>query len=883
MDEFVLLRDGGQLRVRRYRPEDREQIRDLLLRLSPESRTLRFHVGGAKVNERVIDAATTGHALVGEIAGRIVALASYVPLRRPGYAEMSIVVDDREHGRGIGTALFELLARDARREGIRSFLALVLASNISMLGMLQSLGFRIARRYDGGEVEVEVDLKPDAAYLERADERMHVAATASLTPLFRPRAVALVGASRQPGSIGGALFRNALAGGFSGPVFPVNPAATAVASVRAYPSVGALPDPVDLAVIAVPASAVLTVAKECLDVGVRALVVISAGFAEVGEEGRARQQELVDMCRRRGARLVGPNCLGVLVSSAGGVLNLTFAPTQPPRGPVAVASQSGALGIAILEEASRLGIGLSHFVSMGNKADVSSNDLIEWWEDDPATGLIVLYLESFGNPRRFARIARRVGRRKPIAVIKAGRSETGRRAAASHTAALAGSDIAADALFRQAGVIRCDTLDDLLGVTSLLANQPLPGGNRVGIVTNAGGLGILCADACEAAGLEVPPLSPETQAALRARLPAEAAVGNPVDIVASTGATGYADALRLVLDDPLIDAAIVLFVPPLVTRARDVERAVASVVTASNTKPVLASYVGIRGRADPEPEGPIVPRFAFPEAAARALGKVVGYANWLRRPAGAIPEFHDLDVATARRTIEQALAEHGTGWLDPIETATILTSFGIAIPAWAVAHTAEETAAAFRQFNRPVAVKLLSRSIIHKTDVGGVRLGIQSAEDAAAAFEAIRAELVARGQEHAMEGVVVQPMETGGVECLVGVVSDPVFGPLIGFGLGGVTAELMGDVQFQLHPLTDVDADELIARSKAAKLLAGYRGAPPADTAALTDLLLRVSRLVEELPEVVELDLNPVLVRERGLVALDSRLRVAPAVSPPLR
>ncbi|MDW8254935.1 MAG: GNAT family N-acetyltransferase [Chloroflexota bacterium] len=883
MDEFVLLRDGGQLRVRRYTPADREQIRDLLQRLSPESLTLRFHVGGPTINERLVDAATAGHALVGEIDERIVAIASYAPLRRAGYAEMAILVDDREQGRGIGTALFELLARDARREGFRTFLALVMTSNIAMQQMLHTLGFRLARRYEGGEIEFEIDLKPDAAYIQRADERMHVAATASLEPLFRPRAVAVIGASRQPRSVGAALFRNALSGGFDGPIFPVNPAATAVASVRAYPSVAALPDQVDLAVIAVPAPAVLPVAQECLDAGVRALVVISAGFAEVGDEGRARQQALLELCRRRGARLIGPNCLGVLISTGDGVLNATFAPSLPPRGPVAIASQSGALGIAVLEEARRLGIGLSHFISMGNKADVSSNDLIEWWEDDPATGLIVLYLESFGNPRRFARIARRVGRRKPIAVIKAGRSETGQRAAASHTAALAGSDIAADALFRQAGVIRCDTLDDLLGVTTVLATQPLPGGNRVGIITNAGGLGILCADACEAAGLRVPPLSPETQAALRARLPAEAAVTNPVDIVASTGADGYAEALRLVLADPRIDAAIVLFVPPLVTRARDVERAIASVLTEQQTKPVLASFVGVREELAAEGRGPVVPHFAFPEAAARALGKVVGYANWLRRPTGSLPTFADLEIDRARDVIKRALAERGEGWLDAIETTTVLEAFGIPLPAWAVARSATEAAAAFRRFKRPVAVKLLSRTITHKSDVGGVRLGITSAKAAAAAFEAIRAGLSERGIEDAMDGVLVQAMETGGVECLVGVVSDPLFGPLIGFGLGGVTAELIGDVHFQLHPLTDRDADELIDRSKAATLLAGYRGAPPADRRALRELLLRVSCLVEELPELVELDLNPVLVREQGVVALDARIRVAPATGAPSR
>lgn len=592
---YALLREGSQILLRPYGVADRPEIERLFSRLTPENLMFRFHSGGLRLDRHAIDLVTSGHVLVGELSGRIVALASFVELRDPSRAEMAITVDDTLHGRGIGTALFERLAGDAWRTGIRRFVAYVLRANHGMLELLQGLGFHLSRESDEEEFEFEVELRPDAHYLESADARAHVAASASLVPLFRPRAVAVVGASRRADSIGHAIFRNLLRGGYDGPIYPIHPTAAAVASVRAYPSAKALPEPIDMAIIAVPARAVLEAARGCLDAGARALVVITAGFAETGGDGPRRQQELVTMCRERGARLVGPNCLGILINGPLGLLNGTFAPNPAPAGGVAVASQSGALGIAILEEATRLGLGVSAFVSMGNKADVSSNDLIEWWDDDPATRVIVLYLESFGNPRRFARLARRVGRRTPIVVVKGGRSESGRRAAASHTAALASSEVGVDALFRQAGVIRCDTLQELFEVTALLAHQPLPAGRRVGVVTNAGGLGILCADACESRGLLLPPLGEATREALRSLLPPEASVSNPVDMLASANAEGYGKVLELVLADPAVDAAIVLFVPPLITQATDVALALTAACDPPPKKPVLACFVGAQG------------------------------------------------------------------------------------------------------------------------------------------------------------------------------------------------------------------------------------------------------------------------------------------------
>lgn len=875
-EDYALLRDGTQVLVRATTTEDRPAIGEFFAGLSPESRAARFHSGGASLDPFAIDRAIAGHALVAERGQRIVGLASFVPLRDPSRAEMAVAVADAEQGKGIGTALFERLSRDAARRGIRRFVALVLASNRGMIGLLQSLGFALRRTIDGGEIEYEVTLREDTAYLSAADHRLHVAATTSLGPLFHPRSVAVVGASRRPGTIGNALFRNLLGGGFSGPVYPVNPNADAVASVRAYPTVGAIPDPVDLAVLVVPAAAVLDAARDALDAGVRALVVISAGFAEVGAVGRARQDELLALCRARGARLVGPNCMGILVDGPDGALNATFAPTRPPPGNVAVASQSGALGIAILQTARALGIGISCFVSMGNKADLSSNDLLEFWEDDPRTDVIVLYLESFGNPRRFARVAGRVGRRRPIVAVKGGRATAGQRAAASHTAALAGSETGADALFRQAGVIRCDTLDELFAVTTLLANQPLPAGNRVGIITNAGGLGILCADACEANGLTLPSLSEETRTKLRTILPAEASIGNPVDMLASGSAASYGTVLRTVLADPAVDAAIVLFIPPLVTDAADVARALVAACDPPPTKPVLGCFVGAEGITDRLRGKVAIPSYTYPEAAARSLGHAARRAAWLQRPVGVVPTFPDLDPSAARSIVTRALDRDPHPWLAPDGVRAVLDAYGIPGPTEVLVRSPEDAAAAFTRLGGPVAVKLASRTIVHKSDVGGVILDCRTPESAAAAYQTIVANLVERGLAEGMEGAVVQPMLGDGVECLVGVSADPTFGPLIAFGLGGVAAEVMGDVAFRLHPLTDVDADALIQSTRAARLLAGYRGRPAADIPALRELLLRLSQLVEDVPEIAELDLNPVIVRPfgQGAVAIDARVRL---------
>ncbi len=872
---YALLRDGLQVLMRPFAEDDRPAVGAFFAAVSDESRTLRFHSPG-NVSANLLDRATSGHALVAEAGGGIQAVGSYYTLRDPRRAEVALAVQDAQQGRGIGTVLIERLAEDARREGIERFVALVVASNKRMLEVFQNLGFKMSRSLDQGEWEYEISLVAEAATLDRADERRHVAAQASLVPLFHPRSIAVVGASRRAGTPGNAIFRNLLNGNFPGAVYPVNRAAAAVASVRAYPRVTDVPEPVDLAVIAVPPDSVLEVARDSLASGARGLVVISSGFAEAGDEGKRMQAELVHLVRSHSARLVGPNCLGILSAGEDFVMNATFAPTLPPPGSVAIASQSGALGIAILDQALKTGMGVSAFVSMGNKADLSSNDLLEYWEEDPQTEVVVLYLESFGNPKRFARVARRVVRRKPIVAVKGGSGEAGRRAAQSHTAALAGSTIAVEALFRQAGVTHCHTLEESFDVALLFERQPLPAGNRVGIVSNAGGLAILCADACEANGLKLPALSEDTLSRLRNLLSPSMHPANPLDIGASTSAETYRESLRLMLADPAVDAVIALFIPLATNSLDDAAQALVLAGDPQATKPILACFAGHDWPVEMPAPADCVPVFRFPEAAAQALGHASRRAEWLRRPAGDLLDFADVDTQTAQAIVQTALAREASPWLEPDEVRRLLGAYRLPMPRSIVAHSPEEAAAAGRQIAAPVALKLVSKTVLHKSDVGGVKLGVLTPDDAAQAYRDMQQALHAQGLGDAFEGVLVQEMIGGGVECLVGVVTDPLFGPLIAFGLGGTVAEVMGDVAFRLHPLTDVDADELMGSVKAARLLAGYRGSPPADLPALRELLLRVSHMVEDVPEIAELDLNPVIAMPsgQGVFALDARIRL---------
>lgn len=694
----------------------------------------------------------------------------------------------------------------------------------------------------------------------------------SLDPLLRPRSVAVIGASRTRGTIGAELFHNLLEHGFTGAVYPINPGARAVQGVRAYPTLRDVPDPIDLAVIVVPAAHVPAVIDDCVACGVKAVLVISAGFAETGDAGRARQDEVLAKVRAAGMRMVGPNCLGLLNADPAIALDATFAPTWPPHGGVAFSSQSGAVGLAILDYARELGLGVHQFVSIGNKADVSGNDLIEHWGADPAVKVILLYLESFGNPSRFMRICKQVARDKPIVAVKSGRTSAGARAASSHTGSLAGLEVAVDALISQGGVIRTDTIEELFDVAMVVAHQPVPRGNRVALLTNAGGPGIMATDACESHGLVVPELSASTAAALRAFLPAEASVKNPVDMIASATPAAYERALPLLLDDPGIDAVIVLFVPPVGTEAAAVAAAIQR-GGAGATKPILTSFMGMHGV--PEALSTLregrFPSYSFPEAAAIALARVVRYGQWLARGEGVTPALPDVDPERARR----AIAGHH-GWLPPEAIGEVLSAYGLRHARAETAATADQAAAAAARVGLPVAVKLASATITHKTDVGGVVLDVADEDGVRRAFADIRARLDGLGRAAEMDGVTVQPMVPRGVELFVGATRTPGFGPLIAFGIGGTAVELWKDVVFRVHPLTDLDARDMLGQIRGKALLDGFRGGPAADREAVIDVLLRVDRLIGDVAEIVELDINPLVARTpgHGALALDVRIRV---------
>jgi acetyl coenzyme A synthetase (ADP forming)-like protein len=864
----VILRGGGTLRLRAPEAADADGLVAFFTGLSDRSLYLRFHAV-AKVSrstvERFLDPdwVETG-ALVGTLAEadeeRIVALGSWARLREPTQAEASFAVEDRSQGRGVGTRLLEQLAETAAGAGIEGFVAEVLPENSAMLGVFRDAGFEVTRHSEGETVEVRFPIAPTETYRASIDRRDHEAVVASLQPFFAPRSVAVIGASARRGSIGGELFRNILAAEFVGAAYPVNRSATPVSGVHAFSSLGDVPGPVDLAVICLPAEHVLEAAESAVEKGVRALCVISAGFAEVGAAGAEREARLLALARRHEARLIGPNCLGISVAAP--QLNATFAPQAFPPGRIAFSSQSGALGLALLEESAARGLGFSAFVSIGNKADVSSNDLIEYWEDDPATDLVLLYLESFGNPRKFGRLARRVARSKPIVAMKSGVTGAGARAAGSHTAALAGSDEAVSALFDQAGVIRTTTLEELVDVATFFSTQPLPSGRRVAVLTNAGGLGILCADACDAAGLELASLSQETRKALAGVLPAEASLANPVDMLGSATAPSYAATLPLLLADPGVDAAIVLFVPAADVDAGDVSAAVERSRGASSAKPVLSVVM-----AAAAPRG----SFRYPESAARALGRAAERTEWLRRPEGSplVPE--GIDEEAARAIVADALDDAADRWLDPSEARVVLAAYGIPLVEERLVPDADEAAAAARELGFPAVVKSAAAGV-HKTELGGVALDLRDEAKVRAAAQRIGGT------------VVVQPMVSEGVELLVGLVQDPMFGPLVAFGAGGVLAELVGGTQFRIAPLTDVDAEELVLSGKAGRLVQGFRGRPAADSGALIDLVGRVARLGENRPEVAELDLNPVLGLPDRCVAVDARLRVRrPEPSRPLK
>ena len=669
--------------------------------------------------------------MLGEAGGeRVVALGSFDRLRDATAAEVAFAVSDDMQGVGVGTRLLEQLAVRAAAAGIRRLVFEILHGNRQMLGVVVGSGFAVEQRAAHGVIEATMLIEPTRGYVERVDDRDHVGVAASLRPFLAPAGVAVYGASARRGTIGGELFRNILAGHFPGPVVPINLRGEAVEGVPGATTLAGTSPRVDLALICVPAGGVLAAAHDALASGVRSLCVISAGFAEVGSEGAARQDALLDAVRAHGGRLIGPNCLGI--ASSAHQLNATFAAGALPAGDVGFASQSGALGLAVVEQARARGLGLSDFVSLGNKADVSSNDLLEYWEADEGTAVVALYLESFGNPFRFGRVARRVARRKPVLALKGGASAAGARAAASHTAALATSDAAVDALFHQAGVLRTKTLSEFLDAASLLSSQPLPRGPNVAVVTNAGGLGILFADACAGQGLVLPEPSRATDEALQAVMPAEGSRSNPIDLLGSAGAGSFEAVLPHVLADAAFDAVCVLFVRPVLATAADVGHAIDRVAgRAGQTKPVVAVLLSDAGTDAVEPMANVA-TFASPESAASALGVAARRAAWLRRREGVVPALTGVDRTAARALVASALSNTDETWLDAHEGRRLLEAYGIGLATEVVADAPEEAVRAARSLGGPVVVKSAIAGA-HKTESGGVALDLR---DAAAVREA---------------------------------------------------------------------------------------------------------------------------------------------------
>ncbi len=880
----VVLRDGSTLTVRPITAEDEAQLALFFTNLSLESRVFRFFAAVANADasvKRMVDVDYRRRYGIVALAGaghEIVGHAMYVSIDRTK-AELALAVADEFQGRGLGTILLGQLAEAAAEAGFDVLEAVVRPENHRMLDVLRESGFPVHTRSEPGEIHAELPtaLTPEA--LAQFEDRDRIASVAAVTHLLAPRSVAVIGASRTRGSIGAELFHNLISVGFKGPVYPVNPSAKEIDGVRAFASVLDIEGDVEMAVITVPAAAVAKVAKECAQKGVRGLVVITAGFGESGPTGLELQHTLVDICRQSGMRLIGPNCMGVINTAPEINLDATFAPDKPIRGRIGFLSQSGGLGIAVMARAQSLGSGVSSFVSVGNKADISGNDLIQFWESDPETSLIMLYLESFGNPRKFARIARRVSRSKPILAVKGGRTQAGNRATSSHTGALlSASDVTVDALFAQAGVIRTDTLAELFDAALLIGNQPLPKGNRVAVLTNAGGPAILCADACEAGGLVVPSLPAAVREQLASFLPAAASTANPVDMIAAATGEDYRRAIGILASCEDVDAIVVIFTPPLVTKASEVVRAIHTAVAELPRQiPIVSVFMSKQTTPRVIRSGAVsIPHYPFPEEAARALSLASRYSAWRAQPDEQVAVLEGIDRDRADAVIASALVK-GPGWMSSADVAELLSCYGIPLVETKFAGSAGEAGDLAKELDSPVALKAVAPGVLHKTDAGGVRLGLKGSSAVERAAEAMADAFESAG--HPVDGFLVQPMVPDGVEMIVGVVQDQSFGPVLACGAGGTATELLKDVSVRITPITPSDASRMVRSLKTYPMLDGYRGAPKADVAALEDVLVRVSALVEAHAQIAEMDLNPLVVHEHGAVAVDARIRIEPAAA----
>jgi acyl-CoA synthetase (NDP forming)/L-amino acid N-acyltransferase YncA len=876
----ALAADGGIVTIRPVQSGDRKALAGLYGDASPDSLRLRFFgqpstAALAAEVDRLCRPETDQHlAMLAEEAGKLVGVASCERTSRADRrAEFSVFVAEHHRNRGIGTLLLEHLGARANTRGITQLIGEVLPANMQMLRVARDLSAHAWSRFDDGIVDVGLGTTDDDAAQLAVDGRERAAERASLRAVLAPTSVAVVGAGRRPGGVGRETLLAVRDYGFTGQLYAINRTGEAVDGIPAYCSVRDLPAPVELLVVAVPADQVSDVLADAGAAGVRGAVVLSSGFGEDGPAGRQRQRGLVRLARSHGIRLVGPNCLGVVNTDPLVRLNASFAPAAPPAGGLAIASQSGAVAIALLDNAIRSGCGVSTFVSLGNKADVSGNDLIAYWYDDPSTRAVALYLESFGNPRKFARTVRALSRRKPVLAVKSGRSGAGQRAGASHTAAAAAPAATVDALFAQAGVVRADSLGDLLDAARMLTDQPLPTGDRLAIVGNAGGLNVLAADAAEPGGLRVPSLSPPVRERLAQLMPGAASTDNPLDLGAGASPAAFAGAAAAIAESGEVDALLQVVIA---TRANDPAAILAGLSRVTDEHPDLTAAVVLVGADDPPPtigkRG--VPVFALPERAVAALTHASSYAAWRRQPLGRRPELTGIDAGLGRSAVRAAL-DCGGGWLTYDQSAEILAAYGI--PVVRTATVADETGAvaAAESARYPVVLKSADPELVHKSDTGGVQLDLADADAVRRAFRLVRD----AGRPGA--GVLVQHQMSAPVELVAGLVHDPLFGSVVMVGLGGVQTDLLGDRALRLVPMTDLDAGRMWRSLRAAALLTGYRGTPPVDTAALEDLLLRLGRLAEDLPEVAELDLNPVLAGPDGVVAVDAKLRLAPVGAEP--
>jgi acyl-CoA synthetase (NDP forming)/GNAT superfamily N-acetyltransferase len=834
----ALLADGTTVRVRPVVPADGPELAQLLDGLSYRSRWFRFFSGATDVDAAArLAAKTPGVVALAGDPERAVGHALLAPDGKGG-AEVAFEVADAWQGRGIGTLLLGAVAELAAARGIDAVTAIVLPANHAMIDVFRDSGLPISVHAAPGELNLEIGTALGAEAVERFGERERAGAVAAIEHFLAPSSIAVIGVGSRDGNAGAAIMEN-LRATFDGPLY-------AVGRGR---SVQDIDGPVELAVIAVPAAAVEAVARECGAKGVAALLVVSAGFEDA--PGRAARARLAAYCRSAGMRLIGPNCLGV----AGPRLNATFARARPAPGRVALISQSGGIGIAALEQGAARGIGLSAFLSIGDRADISSNDVIQWCEEDPSTDVIALYLESFGNPRRFARIARRVTRRKPIVAVKAGWSAAGARAAGSHTGAIvSASDATVDALFAQAGVIRTGTYGELLDVTQLLASGRVPTGRRLGILTNGGGPAILLADAAETAGME---------------LPAE-----PVDVLGDATAERLRDGVAALAADPRFDALAIVYVPTLVLPPEAAAGAIVAGLAAAGEAPPVAAVFLSGSVPPPALAAASVPVFAFPEDAARALAAAARYGAARAAPA---PVPASVTPAPLRDEAAAVLADalaSGSEWLAPEAAAELARCYGLPLVESRFARTPREAASAAAELAGPVALKAVALGLVHKTDAGALRLGLTGRSAVLRAARELRRELVAAG--HPPTGFLVQRMATPGVELLVGISGDPLFGPVIACAAGGTATELLADASIRLAPLTEDDVQAMPRELRTFPLLDGHRGAAPADVAALEDVLRRVSLLATEQAAIAELDCNPVIVSAEGAAIVDFRVRVRP-------